>query len=546
MRVFLFLVSSTILLLLAFPTFAQHDQAAAQSAVKLTTDQWRSDIRFLGDELAKRHRNAFHRTKKEDYDAAVAALYDNAPRMSEDEIIVGMMKIVAMVRDGHTNLIPRPYFRSGLFPVNYYWFNDGLFVTAAAKENADLVGARVVRIGKMSVDDALKAAGLANASDNEMGTKNYAPVLIKVPEILAGLKIIDDKTKLDLIVESNGKQRRVEIRPTAAMNTLMQAPADWVDLGGNSPTPLYRKNRGETYWYEYLKDKKLVYIQHNAIANKDGEPVADFYRKVLDIVENNPVEKLVVDIRFNGGGNNGLNVDVVKQLIRSKLNRRGSLFVIIGRDTFSAAQNLVNQLEKYTEATFVGEPTAAHPNHYGDNRPFELPNSHLTVRASSLWWQDLDPRDDRYWTAPEVAADLSSEDYRLGRDPAFQAVLDYSLSESFPQILAEAQRTGDVNAFVSKYRAFKTDPKHRFEDTEAPINRAGYWLLERKRIPEAIEVFILNTEYYPKSVNVYDSLGDAYQAAGNKDEAIKSYTKALSIDPTYASSLESLRKLRAQ
>ena len=531
--------------LLHLSSFAQHDPAAG-TPVKLSPAQWQSDIKFLGDELAKRHRNAFHRLKRDDYEAAVKALYDGAPRMTEDEIIVGMMKIVAMVKDGHTNLIPRTFFRSGIFPVKYYWFSDGLYIINAAPEHSDLVGAKVLRIGKMGVEDALIAAGTVNASDNEMGRRNYAPILIKVPEILAGLKIVDDKTKLSLVVETSGKPRTVEIRPTAAIQTLTQSPKEWVDLGSKSPLPLYRKSPSDTYWHEYLRGQKLVYIQHNAIANKEGEPVADFYKKVLEIVETNPVEKLVLDIRFNGGGNNTLNVDVVKQLIRSKLNRRGSFFVIIGRDTFSAAQNLVNQLEKYTEATFVGEPTAAHPNHYGDNRPFELPNSKLIVRASSLWWQDLDPRDDRYWTAPEVAAEMSSEDYRLGRDPAFQAVIDYSPSAGFQEILAEAQRTGDVPAFITKYRKFKADPKHRFVDTEGPINRAGYWLLERKRINEAIEVFKLNTEYYAKSANVYDSLGDAYQAAGNKEEAIKAYSKALAIDPTYPSSIDALKRLRAR
>ena len=442
-------------IVLASNSFAQHDPVAASTAMKLTSEQWQADIKFLGEELARRHRNAFHRLKREDYDAAVKALYDGAPRMTDDEIVVGLMKIVALVKDGHSSLNPRPFMRSGLFPVKYYWFSDGLYIIAAAPEHADLVGAKVVRIGRMDVDEALKAAAAANASDNEMGTKNYAPLLIKVPEILAGLKIIDEKTKLNLVVESGGRSKTVEMRPTASANTLMQPAKDWVDLGGKSPLPLYRKNPGDLYWYEYLKDKRLVYIQHNEIGNKDGEPVSDFYKKVLDIAEREPVEKIVIDIRSNGGGNNTLNIDVIKHLMRSKLNRRGSLFVIIGRETFSAAQNLVNQLEKYTEAIFVGERTAAPPNHSGVSRPVELPNSRLSVRASTLWWQDLDPRDDRYWTAPEVAADMSSEDYRLGRDPALQAVLDYTPAAGFREILAEAQRTGDVAAFITKYRKFK-------------------------------------------------------------------------------------------
>jgi len=266
----------------------------------------------------------------------------------------------------------------------------------------------------------------------------------------------------------------------------------------------------------------------------------------LTFVEANPVETFVLDLRFNGGGNNGLNKAVVVQLIRSKINQRGKFFVIIGRETFSAAQNLVNQIEKYTEATLVGEPTAAHPNHYGDNRPFTLPNSKLTVRASTLWWQDLDPRDERYWTAPEIAAETSFADYRKNIDPPLEAILNYRPGTTFADLTAEAIKGTDLSVFVKKYREFKSNPQRRFIDTESPINQFGYFLLNAKRINEAIEIFKLNVEYYPKSANVYDSLGDAYQAAGKKEEAIKSYEKALSINPNYPSSLEALQKLKGQ
>jgi hypothetical protein len=46
---------------------------------KLTPAQWQADVRFLGDELPKRHRNAFHRMKREDFEAAVNKLYDAVP-----------------------------------------------------------------------------------------------------------------------------------------------------------------------------------------------------------------------------------------------------------------------------------------------------------------------------------------------------------------------------------------------------------------------------------------------------------------------------------
>ena len=520
--------------------------SAQNTTPKLTAAEWQADIRFLDEELPKRHRNAFHRLKRDEFETAVKTLHDRIPSLNEDEIIAGMMRIVAMIKDGHTNIIPRPYFRSGIFPVKFYAFSDGLFIQKAAPEYSEMVGGRVIRIGNMSAEEAFKTVSQATFADNEMGKKNMTPVLLTVPEILAGFKVSDDKQKLNVVIETGGKQKTFEIRPTSTLDTLFQPPATWIDAINKSNAPLYLKDPANLYWFEYLKDRKIVYVQHNGIANKEGEPVADFYKRVFAFVEENEVEKFILDLRFNGGGNNFLNRQVVIDLIKSKINRRGKLFVITGRGTFSAAQNLVNQIEKYTEAIFVGEPTAAHPNHYGDNRPFTLPNSKLTVRASTLWWQDLDPRDERFWTAPEIAAEISSEDYRSGRDTAFQAVLEYAPGSALSELIEKASTQKDLSEFIPKYKAFKSNPKSKYVSSEAAMNQFGYALLGRQRAADAIEVFKLNTEAYPNSANVYDSLGDAYQAAGKKEEAIKAYEKALTIDPNYPSSVENLRRLKGQ
>jgi hypothetical protein len=154
---------------------------AQNTAPRLSPEQWQADVKFLGDELPKRHRNAFHRLKQADYEAAVKQLHDRVPQMSEDEIVVGLMKIVALVKDGHTNLVPREFFRSGIYPVRFYMFSDGLFIRQAAPEYAEMVGGRVVRIGKLSAEEAFKTVGQAAFADNEMGVKESAPVMLSVP-----------------------------------------------------------------------------------------------------------------------------------------------------------------------------------------------------------------------------------------------------------------------------------------------------------------------------------------------------------------------------
>jgi TolA-binding protein len=67
--------------------------------------------------------------------------------------------------------------------------------------------------------------------------------------------------------------------------------------------------------------------------------------------------------------------------------------------------------------------------------------------------------------------------------------------------------------------------------TEAEINTYGYQLLQQGKNDEAIEIFIKNTKDYPESWNVWDSLGEAYGIKGNKDMAVKYYSKAYGMAP---------------
>jgi len=78
---------------------------------------------------------------------------------------------------------------------------------------------------------------------------------------------------------------------------------------------------------------------------------------------------------------------------------------------------------------------------------------------------------------------------------------------------------------------------------EARINSMGYDLLRVKKIDEAIALFTLNTQDFPKSSNVWDSLGEAYMVKGDKPKAIENYKKSLELDPNNKGAIENLKKL---
>jgi hypothetical protein len=129
-------------------------------------------------------------------------------------------------------------------------------------------------------------------------------------------------------------------------------------------------------------------------------------------------------VRWNGGGNTFLNQHLLHHLIASqRLTRRGALLVIIGRLTFSAAQNTVTAIERETSAILVGEPTGSRPNFLGEAIDFELPCSKLRANAADLFWQTSWPLDHRTRTAPDIYAPPTFEAYRRNQDPALDAIL---------------------------------------------------------------------------------------------------------------------------
>ena len=82
--------------------------------------------------------------------------------------------------------------------------------------------------------------------------------------------------------------------------------------------------------------------------------------------------------------------------------------------------------------------------------------------------------------------------------------------------------------------------------SEGELNACGYVLMARKEMQEAINLFRINANLFPKSVNCFDSLAEAYLKMGNKTRAIATYEQALELDPTNKTTAEKLEKLKKE
>jgi len=513
--------------------------AAAESAStalnSLDVKQWRADLDHFVSTIETYHCNAFHDISKKDFMVDVSALRAKIPSLNREQVIIGLKHLAALVHDAHTglDLTTSPPVGFHALPLKVYWYADGLFVQAAPREYKNIVGAKIVRIGSIPTDEALKRIATLAEASGEWTYRSEVQFFFR-GEVLHALGLSDrsDGARFEFSTPDGPVTVDMDVLNGPVMlgySPGAPAKSDWIDAR-SGPPPLYLE-RKDKYWFKFLEDKRILYIQCNEIGNADNESFERFFARAFAFADTNPVDKLILDLRLNGGGNNELTPALVQNVIKhERWNATGKLFVIIGRTTQSAAENLVNRLQRDTHAIFVGEPTGERPNMYGDAYPFVLPNSHIQVDISSLYWQDMGPRDERQWTGPDLAAELTSDNYAHNVDPALEVITSQTYIP-IRQALQPFIDKSDIPALKSEYKRYLAEPLHRFMQSEDQIDALANELLEKDKKDIALELFKLNADSYPKSPKAIDSLGDAYIAIGDAAHALDAYASALKLNP---------------
>jgi hypothetical protein len=383
-------------------------------------EAWIEDLEFLRREFPARHKNAFHTLAHSDFQRGIDDLVAHAPGRRRHENIVGLAALLARVGDGHSGIdLQDTNVGFHRLPVKLYFYREGLFVREARPALAGLAAARVLAIGGVDPDTAVARAGALANHDNGMGVMAAAPKFLGEPEVLSALGLSTSTASATFDFElADGTPRSAELESDSEV----EAPY-WTYGGSGSETPLWRRHRDLAYWFELLYEKGMAYAQLNRVVDDPTERFGDFCARLWAAVEANDITRLVIDLRLNRGGNGYLNQVLVHGIIRSRLNERGRLFVITGRETFSAALMCTVDLERETQAIFVGEPTGGKPNHFSESGRFTLPNSGIPVGYSWLYWQLSDARDDRPWIQPHIEAEVSSAADFAGDDPAMEAIL---------------------------------------------------------------------------------------------------------------------------
>ncbi len=384
---------------------------AMKPNLDLAPAQWRADLRFLASELPKRHANAFFFISKSAFEAEVASLDKRIDTANADEIFVGLQQIVKSIGDGHTGVGTPPPDRR-VMPIEIARFGDDFRISAVGPGLDAALGARLVKIGDTPVAEAWKRVLTLTPQAELMGLRQEdAVVYLSRGYALHGLDIAPDRNHVIYTLEDDsGRVFQQDVHGLA--------PGENVKMtSGYSDAALRYQNKDAPFWCKASPDG-AVYCGWRAY-----QDLAANAKTMFALIDKTHATKLIIDMRDNGGGDNTVGyAEMIKPIEgRSDLNRKGRLFVLIGPLTFSAAMNNAAQFADETNAILVGQTIGERPNSYQEPRQFRLPNSHLVIRASTLYYAFRKHGENAVRPDKEIIP--TWDDVKAGRDPVMDWVL---------------------------------------------------------------------------------------------------------------------------
>jgi len=385
---------------------------------------WRSDLAFLVAEARRSHASPDRPAHSAEFEARAQELHDAIPNLTNEQVLAHLMRLVALLGDGHTTLYgPGPDTPFELdersLPFKTYVFPTGLFVVDAADSAAELVGSRIVRFGSVPAEEVLERMAGFRGVDNEMtwiwlGPQFYLQRLALLREV--GVEPDGGEVELTVCSPDGDERTTVVAAGPYEFRRKLRPPA-------GVEAPLWLSDVDTNLWMQSLPSHGAIYVQFNQVRNTPTG-IPGFSDQLRTALLDEGADTLIVDVRHNNGGNNTLLRPLIRVMIEFEMRSSAHrIYVLTGRNTFSAAQNFVNRVERWTDAVFAGEPSASSPNFTGETNEIVLPFSRIRGSISNCYWQDSLPWDARPWIEPDLRVELTAADYFGGVDPVLEQVL---------------------------------------------------------------------------------------------------------------------------
>lgn len=401
-------------LALAIPTFAA--PAAEEQAGR------QEDLELLYQTIRDRHPGPFTNTPEQEFLARIAQI--EARIDTEDSMSFGLdlQSLAALIGDSHTTTNLNSILSSGhMFPVSVKWMDGDWVLYQVDASHQSALGQQVTSVNGFSMDQVQEKMAPLISADNEIKLRRQLSQVFGHQEIMVYCGLLKPEEDLTLTLE-NGTS--ITLSPLS-----MQDQSGWPKINGlsqqrqgSAPTD-YQKG---TYYFSLPLDSRTYYIQYNQCMEDPELPMETFTAQVMADLEQGSYSVLLLDLRNNGGGSDGVIIPLLMELAPLVRSGELELWGLVGEATFSSAS--INALEiREMGGGLAGEPTSGSVDHFGSTGSFTLPNTGVRVSMSTKFIDTgtllecaaglgVEP------IQPDVIVYQTLEDYLAGQDTLVDAL----------------------------------------------------------------------------------------------------------------------------
>ena len=404
--------------------------AGAPTAPPLSPAQKQEDLNVLYDTLKEAHPNLFANTSEAEFLAKKSEIEAGLDTADDLTFALELQSLAALAGDSHTTVALGQTDDMHFYPFALTWFAGSWVLTTAPGDSAADLGRTVTAMNGRSMDEILAAFSTLVSADNGVKLRRQARQMFYAAEILDYLGLSSPDGVLTLTMDSGDT---LALFPLSSEQMETFAFSYLADQRDGVPDTAYRK---KTYYFSLPLDEQTYYIQYNVCQEDPDLPMADFAAQVAADLEAGSYAQVLLDLRNNGGGSDGVIRPLLDLLAPGVRDSSLRLYGLIGETTFSSAIINAVMIQEMGGA-LAGSPTSGSVDHFGSVGSFTLPHSGRRVGCSTKWIDlgTLLEAGQRYGVEPlqpDVAVEPTLADYLAGRDTEVEYLLAHGLEFTPP------------------------------------------------------------------------------------------------------------------
>ncbi|MEL6638487.1 MAG: hypothetical protein AAFW73_06100 [Bacteroidota bacterium] len=406
-------------------------------ATRLNVADYQQDLQYLKDTLPVKHPNLFFHQSKADFHKNLdfIASTSNLSSKTEAQVLMQLREATAELGDPHTNFGFYDLLdEEGYYPIEIFWFEDGIWITGASREYQRAIGKQLVAINDVPIEEVIEKVSKVVPKNAPYFNHKRMHYFLPMYQILHYYEVTPEPLANFQLRSRDGSTETLAIQPSKGeynvdvFEHLERAPYYWFSVQGDSAA---------LFKYRFFAEDGILFIQYNSCWSRELEerfgdqeeaknlPSFDAFKsEIFALLEKEEVNKVLFDMRLNGGGSSPQGTKFVEELSEvAAINQKGKLFVAISQHTFSSAVINAMNFRQLTNAILVGKPTGGSPNHYGEVRALILPKTKMEIYHSTNYFKYID--EDLLAVLPDVTVPTTFSDIASGVDPIYEWVKDY-------------------------------------------------------------------------------------------------------------------------